>query len=126
MHPIRSRFAKKVDDELKQGLEKAGIAGAQKHLFLCIGPDCCKTRAGEATWDYLKRRVKETGFRAMRTKAACFRICTDGPWLVVYPEGIWYSRVTPERIERILQQHLLGGEPVREWIAAQNGLSAST
>ena len=59
----------------------------------------------------------------MRTKALCFRICHSGPWLVVYPEGIWYAEVTPKRFERIVQEHLLGGKPVTKWIAAHNPLS---
>lgn len=111
-----------MTDKLSEGLNKAGVARAQRHLFLCIGPDCCATREGEQTWEYVKRRLKDTGLRAMRTKAACFRICTQGPLLVVYPEGVWYARVTPMRFEEILQRHLLGGEPVREWAVARNAL----
>ena len=111
-----------MSDLLSAGLEKAGIAAAQRHLFLCIGPDCCDSRDGGQLWEYVKQRVKETGLRAMRTKAGCFRICTGGPWLVVYPDGIWYGSLTAARFERILQQHLLGGEPVREWIVAENAL----
>ena len=107
-----------MSDPLAAGLAKAGLATATRHLFLCIGPDCCDPRASELVWDYVKRRVRETGLPAMRTKAGCFRICTGGPWLVVYPDGAWYGAVTPERFERILQQHLLGGEPVREWMVA--------
>ncbi len=112
-----------MGDKLEQGLEKAGIAGARKHLFICIGPDCCKSREGEVTWDHIKRRVKESGVKVMRTKAACFRICTGGPWLVVYPDGIWYGEVTPERFERIFEEHVLGGEPVRDWVVAENDLA---
>ena len=112
-----------MSDPLRDGLAKAGIATARRHLFLCLGPDCCRTSEGEKTWEHMKRRLKETRLPAMRTKAACFRICTDGPWLVVYPEGIWYSKVTPERCERILRAHRLGGVPVAEWVIAQNALA---
>lgn len=113
------------DDPIQAGLAKAGVASAGRHLFVCIGPDCCDSRAGEQLWEVIKARVKATGLRAMRTKAACFRICAGGPWLVVYPEGTWYGAVTPERFERILQQHLLGGQPVTEWLIARNALGAS-
>ena len=107
---------------VQSGISKAGIQNAQQHLFLCLGPDCCSSADGEHTWKAIKRRLKETGIKAMRTKAACFRICSGGPWLVVYPEGVWYGGVTPERFERILQEHLIQGQPVREWVAAKNSL----
>ena len=109
-----------MNEAIQQGLEKAGVSRAERHLFLCIGPDCCVTEDGERVWELVKKRVRETSLQAMRTKAACLRICTGGPWLVVYPEGLWYGAITPERFERILQEHLLGGAPVREWLVARN------
>jgi (2Fe-2S) ferredoxin len=111
-----------MGDKIQSGLAKAGVASAEKHLLLCIGPDCCKSREGEALWDFVKHRIKETRLRVMRTKAGCFRICHGGPWLVVYPDGVWYGQVTPARFERILQQHLVGDRPVREWVIAENAL----
>ena len=111
-----------MDSNIAEGFAKAGLASAGRHLFICIGPDCCASAEGERVWDYIKARVRETGVKAMRTKAACFRICAGGPWLVVYPEGTWYGRIDAERFERILQQHLIGGEPVREWVVAENAL----
>jgi (2Fe-2S) ferredoxin len=112
-------------NELTDGLAKAGIDRAERHLILCLGPDCSATSEGERVWEYVKQRVRETRLRAMRTKAGCFRICTGGPWLVVYPEGTWYGAVTTERFERILQEHLLGGQPVLEWLVKRNDFSRS-
>ncbi len=111
-----------MDKKLAKGLSKAGIDGARRHLFVCIGPDCCSCREGEHLWETIKHRVKESGVPVMRTKAGCFRICVDGPWLVVYPEGCWYSRVTPARFEKIFEQHVIGGKPVEEWVVARNDL----
>jgi (2Fe-2S) ferredoxin len=115
-----------MNDALQAGFRKAAVATAERHIFLCMGPDCCEPEEAQIVWDYIKRRVSETGIRAMRTKAQCFRICTGGPWLVVYPEGVWYGDMTVERFERILHEHLIGNAPVTEWIAARNCLGSHT
>ncbi len=100
---------------LAEGLAAAGIDRATQHLFLCLGPDCAPLEEGQVVWDYLKRRCAELKLPVMRTKAGCFRVCVGGPWLLVYPEGVWYGAVTPERCERILREHVLAGNPVAEW-----------
>lgn len=114
-----------MSDPLENDLSKAGVRDARKHLFICLGPDCCDTAAGEELWRFIKQRVKETGVPVMRTKACCFRVCTHGPWLVIYPEGTWYGEVTPEKFERILQEHLIENRPIKEWITIQNDLAGS-
>jgi (2Fe-2S) ferredoxin len=108
--------------DLSAAFAKAGLPTARRHLFLCTGPRCCAEPQGQATWDHLKASVREHSLPVMRTKAACLRMCEQGPWLVVYPEGVWYSQVTPDRFDRIRREHLEGGVPVQEWVRAVNPL----
>jgi (2Fe-2S) ferredoxin len=112
-----------MKQDVEKGLSKAGIRNAQRHLFVCLGPDCChREKEGEPLWKHIKERLKQENVKIMRTKADCFRICAGGPWVVIYPEGTWYGEVTKERFDRILKEHILGGRPVEEWVAAQNAL----
>jgi (2Fe-2S) ferredoxin len=105
-----------------EGFAGTGIDRATRHLFLCLGPDCTLAEEGQKTWDYLKRRCAELKLPVMRTKAGCLRVCVGGPWLLIYPEGVWYGAVTPERCERILQEHVVAGKPVAEWVARTHHL----
>ena len=109
-------------DKIRRGLEKAGVAKAQRHLFLCIGPECCSPAEGERLWEHVKERVRAGGPEVMRTKAACFRICTGGPWLAVYPDGVWYGRMSLERFERVWSEHIASDQPVQEWVAGVSPL----
>jgi (2Fe-2S) ferredoxin len=113
-----------LDQKIAAGFLKIGLAEAQRHVFLCAGPDCCGADAGQATWETLKREIKDLSTPILRTKAACFRLCAGGPWLVVYPEGIWYGGVTPERCARIVKEHLKEGNPVAEWVVRQRSFDA--
>jgi len=112
-----------TDSNLAEKFEKAGLPGARRHLLLCAGPRCCTEAEGQITWEHLKAAVRDQALPVLRTKAACLRLCEQGPWLVVYPEGVWYAGVTPERFDRIRREHLEGGRPIAEWVRVVHPLS---
>jgi (2Fe-2S) ferredoxin len=114
-------------DQLCTVAAKLGIGMYRRHVFLCTGPNCCTPEVGLAAWEALKGQIKEHGLgtgenACYRTKVGCLRICCNGPTMVVYPEGTWYHGMTAEHIPRLVKQHLVDGQPVAEWIFANNPL----
>lgn len=104
-----------------------GVGKLQRHLLICVGPDCVEASEGEKVWEYVKKRMKQLNIAGKdgpcyRTRCNCLRICISGPIAVVYPEGTWYRNVTIDNAERIIQDHLIGGKIVADLCFAQNRL----
>ncbi len=109
------------------------MTSVSHHLLLCATPSkplCCDPALGAVTWERLKLLVRTLGLedsnrpegRVLRTKADCLRVCEGGPILLIWPDGILYGDVTPERVERIVREHILEGRPIEPWILGRHHL----
>jgi (2Fe-2S) ferredoxin len=117
------------EEQLQTAVHKLGIGSYRRHVLLCTGPNCCTPEVGLAAWEALKGGIREHNLGAgenacYRTKVGCLRICCHGPTMLVYPEGTWYSGMTADRIPAFVQQHLVEGRPVEEWVFARNPIGA--
>jgi (2Fe-2S) ferredoxin len=114
-------------DKARHEAGKRGVGGYERHILLCIGPDCCSEKEGAEAWAQLKKRCAQLNGssdsgRVYRTKVGCLRICEQGPVAVVYPEGTWYGGLDRDGLDRVIGEHLANGREVADLVIGRNPL----
>lgn len=105
-------------------VEKPKIGTYRRHLLVCTGPRCTQDGASQALFDSLGNKFKAAGLdqgelRVKRSRVSCFAACKGGPVMCVQPDGTWYYNVTSDNMDRIIADHLVGGQPVQELVFHQ-------
>lgn len=114
------------DMDTTKEVVKPKIGSYHRHLLVCTGPRCSADGESQALFDSLGDKFKAAGLnagdlRVKRSRVSCFAACKGGPIVCVQPDGTWYYNVTPENMDRIIDDHLCHGKRVEDLVFHQAG-----
>jgi NADP-reducing hydrogenase subunit HndC len=107
----------KMEKEVSLRTHGGASSKYEKHVLVCGGTGCTSSGSAKVI-EKLKAEFAEKGLtdKIQIVKTGCFGLCALGPIMIVYPEGTFYSRVNVDEIHRIVDEHLIGGKPVKEFL----------
>lgn len=111
------------------------MAKLERHIFVCGNQrppgqsrPCCDPKGTAELQKLFKQKLIERGLKGKvrANQSGCLDQCEHGPNVVVYPDAVWYGRVTAQDVEEIIKSHIVGGKPVERLVIADECLNAES
>ncbi|MBQ6541240.1 MAG: NADH-quinone oxidoreductase subunit NuoF [Lachnospiraceae bacterium] len=122
---IRENMAAEIELRAQdESAIKAIAEGTTDVRILCCGGTGCHSNHSQAVMDEFNRQIKAAGVedRVKVVQTGCQGLCAKGPIVVIHPGGVFYELVTPEKVTEIMNEHVLKGERVKEYLLRDEGV----
>jgi len=128
----KPKTPEEVRQKSRRAARKLGFDNAERRIFMCVPKKakCASKKEISEAWSHLKKRLKKKGLAGregvLRFKVDCFDVCHGGPIVLIEPDGAWYGQCSPAVLDRIVEEHLLAGDPVDEYLISARNVACSS